>query len=106
MEKNGMERILNTDAQKCVTNSQSQRAIEETFKRLEGSLYPADARLFRSTTLKDVQEAARIVQRDQEERKCIRNLRRIKPLFATLERLGGAVDTLCQGCKVSPILLI
>ncbi|KAK5056694.1 hypothetical protein LTR84_012226 [Exophiala bonariae] len=78
-------------------SDQSRLAISAAFKKLETAIYPADARLFCSTTLKDVQEAAKVVQRDQEARQCIRNLRRIKPLFAALERLGTAVETLCQG---------
>ena len=77
------------------SSDQSRRTISEAFENLRLSLYPADIQLFQTTTLKDVQEAARIVQRDQEQRQLVRNLRRIKPLFALPEKLGVAVDTLC-----------
>lgn len=71
--------------------------IEEAFEKFESLIYSSDKRLFRSTTLQDVREAARIIDRDQAQRRCLRNLRRIQPLLQALGRFGGALDTLCQG---------
>ena len=44
--------------------------IKEAFTRFEALVRANDARLFKSTTLADVREAARIIERDQEQRRC------------------------------------
>jgi hypothetical protein len=72
-------------------------AISEAFHRFESLIYPSDARAFRSTTLQQVKDAAKIIERDQAKRRCLRNLRRIKPFFEALARFGGSIETLCQG---------
>ena len=72
-------------------------SIKEAFEKFERSIYSSDVRFFRSTKLQDVREAARIIERDQADRKCLRNLRRIKPLLDGLGKFEGALDTLCQG---------
>src|SRR5271163_293873 len=72
-------------------------AISDAFHRLEVSIYPSDARAFRSTTLQQVKDAAKIIERDQAKRRCLRNLRRIKPFFEALARFGGSLERLCQG---------
>jgi hypothetical protein len=77
--------------------SSPQSIIQDAFKKLEQSLHHSDIRLFRSTTLKDVREAAKIISRDQAQRRCLQNLRRIEPLFKALGKFGGAIETLCQG---------
>src|SRR5438045_3995801 len=71
--------------------------IRHAFEKLEGALHPSDARLFRSTTLEDMRSTAKIIERDQEQRCCLRNLRRIEPLFQALGKFGAAIDVLCQG---------
>lgn len=77
--------------------SSPESIVQEAFQRLEQALHPSDIRLFRSTTLKDVREAAKIISRDQAKRRCLQNLRRIEPLFEALGKFGGAIETLCQG---------
>ena len=71
--------------------------IEQAFTKFEAIVRANDARLFKSTTLADVREAARIVERDQTQRRCLRNMKRIEPLFEGLQVLAGAIETLCQG---------
>ncbi|OQU94466.1 NACHT domain-containing protein [Cladophialophora immunda] len=77
--------------------SQPHRIVREAFTKFEALVGANDARLFRATTLADVREAARIIERDQSQRRCMRNMRRIEPLFDALHLLGGAIETLCQG---------
>jgi hypothetical protein len=77
--------------------TQTLATIRHAFEKLEGALHPGDARLFRSTTLEDVRSTAKIIERDQEQRRCLRNLRRIEPLFQALGKFGTAIDVLCQG---------
>jgi hypothetical protein len=71
--------------------------IEDAFQKFEQLIRPSDDRLFKQTELEDVRQAAYIISRDQSRRKCLRNLRRIKPLFDILSKLSGPLDTLCQG---------
>lgn len=77
--------------------SSSLETIRQAFESLHGALHPSDARLFKSTTLDDVRLAAEIIERDQSKRRCLRNLRRIEPLFQALDKFGVAIDVLCQG---------
>lgn len=77
--------------------AQSHPIIENAFTKFETLIHSSDARFFKSTTLADVRDAARIIERDQAQRRCLRNLRRIEPLLQTLEKFGGAIETLCQG---------
>jgi hypothetical protein len=77
--------------------SSPQSIIQQAFKKFELVLRPSDIRLFRSTTLKDVRDAAKIISRDQAQRRCLQNLRRMEPLFEALGKFGGAIETLCQG---------
>jgi hypothetical protein len=72
-------------------------AIKKAFDDFEATIRPDDARMFRSTTLEAVREAARIIERDQAQRRTLRNLRRVEPFFQAVSRLGGAIETLCQG---------
>jgi hypothetical protein len=71
--------------------------IQNAFSRLQDALYPSDAALFRETTPEAVKDAIKIIERDQEGRRSLRGLRRIQPFFHGLSRLGGAIETLCQG---------
>ena len=83
------------------SESPPQSIIQDAFTKLEQGLYPSDIQLFRSTTLGDVREAAKIISRDQAQRRCLQNLRRLEPFFEALGKFGGAIETLCQ---VTPYL--
>lgn len=71
--------------------------IQAAFERLEEAIHPSDVPLFRSTTLHDVMKVAKIIEHDQSRRRCLRNLRRLEPLFEALGQFSGALETLCQG---------
>lgn len=77
--------------------SPPQSVVQDAFMKLEEALYRSDIQLFRSTTLKDVREAAKIISRDQAQRRCLQNLRRLEPFFEAIAKFGGAIETLCQG---------
>lgn len=77
--------------------SPPQSIIQDAFTKLEQALYRSDIQLFRTTTLTDVREAAKIISRDQAQRRCLQNLRRLEPFFEALGKFGGAIETLCQG---------
>lgn len=77
--------------------AQSHLIIENAFTKFKNLIHDSDALLFKSTTLADVREAARIIERDQAQRKCLRNLRRLEPLLQALGTFGGTIETLCQG---------
>ena len=80
--------------------------IEGAFKNFEALMHSSDRQLFRSTTIEQVREAARIIERDQAQRKTLRNLRRIEPLLNGLSRFSAAIDTLCQGTPFLPYLWV
>jgi len=80
--------------------------IEEAFKTFEQNIHTTDAKAYRSTTVDDVYQAARIIERDQAQRKCLRNLRRIEPLLNSLRKFGVAIDVLCQGTPYLPFLWV
>ena len=71
--------------------SQPQSVIKEAFTKFGSLVRPSDARLFRATTLADVREAAQVIERDQAQRKCLRNLKRIEPV-APGSREAGRVN--------------
>ncbi|KIW10370.1 hypothetical protein PV08_11332 [Exophiala spinifera] len=71
--------------------------IKEAFTKFEALVGVNDARLFKSTILANVREAAQIIERDQSQRRCLRNMRRIEPLFDALQKLAGPMETLCSG---------
>jgi hypothetical protein len=87
------------DGTQSQLQSQSQPAaiISEAFANFETLIRPDDACMFKSTTLEAVDKAIRIIERDQEQRRSMRNLRRIAPLLQSLAKFGGALETLCQG---------
>ena len=71
--------------------------IEVAFKRFEEIVSDTDNSEFHATELKDVYEAAMDIQIWQCERRDLKNMRRIKPLIASLRLYAGPLETLCQG---------
>ncbi|KAF0325303.1 hypothetical protein GQ607_007337 [Colletotrichum asianum] len=77
--------------------AQNRKKIQDAFKRFEGAIYPDDAKYFRDLSLEDVWKAARGVEREQSERRALRNTRRLEPFFEALKTLGVILGPLCQG---------
>jgi hypothetical protein len=79
--------------------------FKDAFDKLEQTItidHPFDARDFRDTTLQDVRNAAKQIEQDLAARQCLRNMRRIEPFLASLERYSKVVDVLCNGTVYLP----
>lgn len=79
-------------------------AILQAAQKFEQGLHAVDTKLFRTITIEDVQLTAKVIDRDQQQRRCMRNLRRLEPFFQTLRRFGSAIDVLCQGTPNLPYI--
>lgn len=74
--------------------------IDERFTRFEARIHEADARDFRNARLQDIYNAAQVIERDQEQRQCMRNLRRIEPLLETLKKLASVLEADCAKTRI------
>jgi hypothetical protein len=71
--------------------------IREAFERLNSTITQSDAIAFRSTTLQDVRDAAVRIENKQAQRSCLRNMRRMEPVFKAIENYSKVIEVLCQG---------
>jgi hypothetical protein len=76
--------------------------IERAFQELESSVALSDSRLFASTTLKDVQDAALQVETELAARQLNSNMMRLEPLFTGLDHYSKAIEVLCNGTPYLP----
>ncbi|GAW11335.1 hypothetical protein ANO14919_006790 [Xylariales sp. No.14919] len=76
--------------------------ITEAVERFRDSVSPDDRAQIESTELKDVLNALFGIQKDLQQRRENRNLRKLHPFLQGLERYSGAIDTLSNG--LSPYL--
>jgi hypothetical protein len=74
-----------------------EEVIRRALDELKTNVSIDDARLFQNTSLKDVLDLARDIQREQIERNRLRNMRRIEPVLQLLENYAAVMDTFCQG---------
>jgi hypothetical protein len=84
---------------------QARLLFKDAFDKLEQTVsanHPIDARDFHSTTLQDVRAAAKQIEQELGARQCLRNMRRIEPFFAGLERYSKVVEVLCNGTAYLP----
>src|SRR3954447_19322568 len=84
---------------------QARLVFKEAFDRLEQTVsanHPVDAQNLYSTTLQDVRLAARQIEQELGARQCLRNMRRIEPLLAGLERYSKIIEVLCNGTPYLP----
>jgi len=82
--------------------SAARLSMKEAFERLKEVVSVTDARSFKSTTLRDVYEAALTIEREQSARRSLRNTRRLKPFLDGLQHYTKCVDTLCNGTPYLP----
>ncbi len=66
--------------------------IARAFERFEHRVTEEDACSFRSTTLEDVWAAVREIDKEQRERQCAQNMRRIEPLLYGFEKYVKVID--------------
>jgi hypothetical protein len=84
---------------------QARLLFKDAFDKLEQTInanHPVDGRNFHDTTLQDVRTAAKQIEQDLGARQCLRNMRRIEPFLAGLERYSNVVDVLCNGTPYLP----
>ena len=81
---------------------QARLLFQDAFDRFSDTVSKDDARIFQSTTLQDVRNAALDLENQLSDRKSLRNMRRILPLFSGLERYSNVIDTLCNGTPYLP----
>lgn len=80
--------------------------FEDAFNRFEQTVNFDDKREFQLTTLKDVREAARQIERDLGDRGCLRNMRRLQPFFDGLDRYSKIIEVLCNGTPYLPYIWV
>ncbi|KAI0543263.1 hypothetical protein GGR58DRAFT_519395 [Xylaria digitata] len=83
-------------------SSQARGIIQLAFQSLEKTISPADSRKFASTNLQDVRAAAIKLEEQLSARRCLRNMRRLEPLFNGLGHYANAVGVLCNGTPFLP----
>ncbi|KAF2108444.1 hypothetical protein BDV96DRAFT_636736 [Lophiotrema nucula] len=83
----------------------AKRTFEAAFHKLERVVRTTsidDYHEFRATSLRDVREAARAIERQMAARQCLRNLRRLDIFLGGLERYSKAIEVLCNGTPYLP----
>ena len=76
--------------------------MDAAFQRLQHVVTPDDARSFCSTTLQDVFDTARAIERQLAASQSLRNLRRIQPFLNGIQEYTKVVDILCNGTPFLP----
>ncbi|KAE9985892.1 hypothetical protein EG328_006732 [Venturia inaequalis] len=76
--------------------------IEKAFQDLENTITPGDSRLFSSTTLQGVRDAAIGIEVDLAARQKFCNIRRLSPLLDGLDHYSKAIEVLCNGTPYLP----
>ncbi|RFU25501.1 hypothetical protein B7463_g10833, partial [Scytalidium lignicola] len=89
----------------------ARHTIRTAFEDLAGTITPADSKAFPLITLQHVRTTALDIENQLAARQCLRNMRRLAPLFNGLEHYAKAVDILCNGTPYlawiwAPITLI
>ena len=74
-----------------------QAIVQKAFKRMKSSLSVADVHMFLDTTLADIWQEARAIEKEQGARRELRYMRRIEPYLRSLEDYAGVLDVFCQG---------
>jgi len=79
---------------------QARRTFQESFDSFEKTVQRysrTDDREFSNTTLRDVRDAAKDVERQLAARQCMRNMKRLEPFLNGLETYSKVIEVLCNG---------
>jgi len=76
--------------------------IKEAFQELENTVTLSDSRIFFSTTLEDVRNAALQIERQLAARQLLCNMRRLEPLLTGLDHYSKVIEVLCNGTPYLP----
>ena len=74
-----------------------QDIVEKAINGLKSSLSGEDERTFAKTSLDDVWQEARKIEKGQGRRLDLRFMRRIEPFLSSLESYAGVLEVFCQG---------
>jgi hypothetical protein len=80
----------------------ARQMVHAAFEELKQTITPQDSRDFHKTTLRDVRQAALNIEDQLASRQCLRNMRRLMPLFQGLEHYAKAMSVLCNGTPFLP----
>jgi hypothetical protein len=78
---------------------QAYRTFQESFDSFEKTVQKhsrTDDREFSNTTLRDVRDAAKEVERQLAARQCMRNMKRLEPFLNGLEAYSKVIEVLCN----------
>ena len=78
--------------------------IKAAYQDLESVITPNDSRLFYSTTLEDVRNAAIRIEEQLAARQSLCNMGRLERLFGGLQHYSKSIDVLCNGTPYLPWL--
>ena len=84
---------------------QARLAFQDAFNKFEQTVLKSsieDSHNFRSTSLEDVRNAAKEIERQLAARQCLRNMRRIQPFLDGLEHYSKVIEVLCNGTPYLP----
>jgi len=85
---------------KLTITPQARKTFQESFDSFEKTVQRysrTDDREFSNTTLRDVRDAAKEVERQLAARQCMRNMKRLEPLLNGLEAYSKVIEVLCNG---------
>lgn len=86
-------------------NSHARLIFKDAFDKLKetvDSINPKHTPVFQNTTLEDVFNASREIEKALAERNCLRNMRRLTPVLKGLEHYSKSVEVLCNGTPYLP----
>ena len=81
-------------------------SFSKAFERLRATVNTEDARTFASTTLEDVWNTARRIERQLEAKRSLRNFNRIQKFLAGIERYSKTVEVLCNQTPYLPFVWV
>ena len=74
-----------------------QAIVQKAFERMESLLTVPDVHMFLDTTLADIWQEARTIEKELGARRDLRYMKRIEPCLRSLEHYAGVLDVFCQG---------
>ena len=81
-------------------------SFNDAFERLRRTINAEDARTFASTTMQDVWNAARRIERQLEAKRSLRNFNRIQKFLAGIEQYSKIVEVLCNQTPYLPFIWV
>lgn len=80
------------------------QVLQDSHKNLERKLSGLHAREFSQTALEDARQSVLETERRMGSRGCLRNMRRLEPLFEGLHHYAKVIEVLCNGVPFMPLV--